>query len=228
MLRFARWHIWLGWLVGVPILMWTVTGLFMVARPIDQVRGETLRVERPDQPLPPGALAPLSRPATGAAPVREVRTAMQRGAAVTTVTFMDGTNARYDAASGAPLPPVTAAEARAVAAQEIRSSSPVASVQLFAAGKAPGDFRKPVPAWRVALEDGTHVYIGQHSGAIEAVRTRWWRAFDVMWGLHTMDLKTREDTSHPVLILFAALAALGALLGCVLMFRRRKPPRAAR
>jgi uncharacterized iron-regulated membrane protein len=42
MLRFARWHIWLGWLVGVPILMWTVTGLVMVARPIEEVRGEDL------------------------------------------------------------------------------------------------------------------------------------------------------------------------------------------
>ena len=37
-----------------------------------------------------------------------------------------------------------------------------------------------------------------------------------------MDLETREDTSHPVLILFAALGVIGALLGCVLMFRRRK------
>ena len=39
MRRYARWHIWLGWVVGLPVLMWTVTGLFMVARPIDEVRG---------------------------------------------------------------------------------------------------------------------------------------------------------------------------------------------
>jgi hypothetical protein len=37
-----------------------------------------------------------------------------------------------------------------------------------------------------------------------------------------MDLSEREDTSHPVLILFAALSLVGALIGCVLMFRRRK------
>src|SRR6478735_1583147 len=43
MLQFARWHIWLGWLVGLPILMWTATGLFMVARPIEEVRGDRLR-----------------------------------------------------------------------------------------------------------------------------------------------------------------------------------------
>ena len=54
------------------------------------------------------------------------------------------------------------------------------------------------------------------------MRTEWWRTFDLMWGLHIMDLETREDTSHPVLIIFALLSILGALLGCVLMFRRRK------
>ena len=32
MLRFARWHIWLGWVVALPVLMWLVTGLVMVAR----------------------------------------------------------------------------------------------------------------------------------------------------------------------------------------------------
>jgi hypothetical protein len=37
-----------------------------------------------------------------------------------------------------------------------------------------------------------------------------------------MDLSEREDTSHPILIIFAAIALAGAVIGCVLMFRRRK------
>ncbi len=43
MTKFARWHIWLGWLIGVPLVMWTLTGLVMVARPIEEVRGDHLR-----------------------------------------------------------------------------------------------------------------------------------------------------------------------------------------
>ena len=61
MQRFARWHVWLGWLVGFPILMWTVTGLFMVARPIEEVRGDHLRA-------PPPAVDPNDRITT--APVK--------------------------------------------------------------------------------------------------------------------------------------------------------------
>ena len=44
----------------------------------------------------------------------------------------------------------------------------------------------------------------------------------VLWGLHIMDLQTREDTHHPILIFFAIIASIGAFLGCMLMFRRRK------
>ena len=40
--RLRRWHVWLGWVVGLPILLWVVTGLVMVARPIEEVRGEHL------------------------------------------------------------------------------------------------------------------------------------------------------------------------------------------
>jgi uncharacterized iron-regulated membrane protein len=47
----AQWHVWLGWLVGVPIVMWLATGLLMVSRPIEEVRGEHLRREVPPAPL---------------------------------------------------------------------------------------------------------------------------------------------------------------------------------
>ena len=37
--QLRRWHVWLGWLVGLPLLVWTVSGLFMTAFPIERVRG---------------------------------------------------------------------------------------------------------------------------------------------------------------------------------------------
>ena len=120
------------------------------------------------------------------------------------------------------MSPLSDVEARLIVADAIEGGDRVASTTRFAAEDVPFDFRRPLPVWQVALEDGTHVYVGTETGAIEAVRTRWWRLFDFVWGLHIMDLETREDTSHPILILFAALGVVGSLLGCILMFRRRK------
>ncbi len=57
-----RWHVWLGWLVGVPIIMWLATGLLMVSRPIEQVRGEHLRREAAAAPLVIDGSADSSQP----------------------------------------------------------------------------------------------------------------------------------------------------------------------
>jgi hypothetical protein len=214
----AKWHIWLGWLVGVPIAMWLATGLFMVSRPIGEVRGEHLRRELPAQPLAiPGSVL-----AGAEASLAEMNVTMQDGRAVAILTTLDGDTRRVDFATGAPLPALDAAAARALVAKRIIGGDKVARVTLFPADKVPFDFRRPLAVWQVALEDGTNVYVGRDTGTIEAVRTRWWRGFDLAWGLHIMDLSTREDTSHPVLILFTALSLAGALIGCVLMFRPRK------
>ena len=214
----AKWHIWLAWLFGIPMLMWTVTGLIMVSRPIEEVRGNHLRVEQPEQPL----ILPDSSLASAEANLKEMRVTMQDGRAVAILTDMDGAVSRVDMASGEALPALTAEDARAIAAERIVDGDQVRSVTFFDADEVPFDFRRPKPVWQVALEDGAHIYIGRDTGEIEAVRTRWWRIFDFAWGLHIMDLQEREDTSHPILIIFAGLGVIGSLVGVILMFRRRK------
>lgn len=214
----AKWHIWLGWLVGLPIAMWLATGLFMTLRPIEQVRGDQLRreVEAPALVLRGSTLA------SPEAALKEMRVVMQQGRPVAILSGLDGTTRRVDFATGAALPPLDAAAARALVAKRIIGGEAAGRLTLFPADKTPADFRQPLAVWQVRLADGTNVYVGRETGEIEAVRTRWWRAFDFAWGLHIMDLSEREDTSHPVLIMFAALSLTGALFGCVLMFRRRR------
>ncbi len=214
----AKWHVWLGWLVGVPLLMWTLTGLLMVSRPIEEVRGNHLRIEQADQPL----VLEGSALASAELPIREIRTLMQDGRAVALATDMEGNVRRVDFASGEPIAAMSAQDASNLVAKKIVGGDKVRSVTLFAADEVPIDFRRPMPVWQVALEDGAHIYVGRDTGRIEAVRTRFWRVFDFAWGLHIMDLETRGKTSHPILILFASLAAIGVSMGCVLMFRRRK------
>jgi len=110
MQRFARWHIWLGWLVGVPILMWTITGLVMVARPIETVRGTDLMRESEPQGL---AVSGATFGATEG-PIREIHAKMEGGRAVAVLTMMDGSIRRRDMATGAAIAPLGAAEARAL------------------------------------------------------------------------------------------------------------------
>ncbi|HEY6814459.1 MAG TPA: PepSY domain-containing protein [Croceibacterium sp.] len=217
MQRFARWHIWLGWLVGFPILMWTLTGLVMVARPIEEVRGDHLRA--PHAAIDP---AQLRFPATIGEPIHEARLVAQPDGPAWIVTAADGTRWRYSARYGTATPPVVEDEARRIAAAAYAGKARLEGVTYFPAGEAPTEARSAGAVWQARFADETHVYIDDATGEVLALRTGQWRLYDVMWGLHIMDLQTRENAHHPILILFAALATIGAGLGCALLFRRRK------
>ena len=216
MLRFARWHIWLGWVVGLPILMWTVTGLVMVARPIEEVRGSALQA--PAVPVAPGA---YSLPAMDE-PIHHAELIQQPIGPVWLVTTTDGGRYRYYAPDGSLVPPVIESEAREIAEASFAGEAELESLTYFPADAPPVDLRRAVNAWQASFADGTNLYIDAATGEVLALRTGWWRIYDFMWGLHIMDPATREDTHNPFVIAFAVLATFGALLGCILLFRRRK------
>ena len=209
-------------------MLWTISGLVMVARPIDTVRGNDLRIERQTIPLPRLNPAPVLKDIDVPSTVKEIRTFMQRGRPVTMVTRLDGGMTRFDAANGLPIPPIDEQQAREIVAEGIVGGRDVVGTKLFAPAHVPFDFRKAMPVWQVRLADGTHIYVGRDSGEIEAIRTRYWRFFDVMWGLHIMDLQTREDTHHPILIGFTLAAALASVLAVLLMIARYMPRRCPR
>lgn len=206
-----RVHVWLGWLVGVPILFWTVSGLVMVTRPIETVRGSDLRNPPPSLALPDTLVPPKV-----AIPLTALTLEPQGGRTVWIATFPGGVR-RANPATGAWLPSITATEARTLAVAAYRPNVAVAAVTRTPGDRPPLDLRRARPAWQVGFADGTHLYVDADTGQVLALRTRWWRIYDWMWGLHIMNLEDREDTSHPLLIGFAALALVTALLALILL-----------
>ncbi len=216
MRRLARWHIWLAWLTGFPILMWTVSGLVMTVYPIEEVRGSHLRSEMPALESEALVLPNIS------GPVRSISLQRFPDGPGWIVVEEDGGRYRYSPVDGRLYNPVLEADARAIAEAAFAGDAALESVTYFPGDEAPLDLRTPVNSWQAHFADGTNLYIHTQTGEVLAVRTPWWRVYDFMWGLHIMDLETREDFNHPILQIFAGLGVLGALLGCVLMFRRRK------
>ena len=216
MLRFARWHIWLGWLVGLPILMWTVTGLVMIVRPLEEVRRDDLRPE--PAPL---AIGDYAMPDFGE-PVSELQLVQQAIGPVWIVTTAEGARRRYFAPDATLLPPVIESEARQIAGHVYAGEARLETVAYIPYDEVPIELRRPVNAWRLHYSDDTNLYLEAATGELLAVRTPGWRIYDFAWGLHIMDPQTREDTHHPLIIVFTVLSVIGATLGCILLFRRRK------
>lgn len=221
MQRFARWHIWLGWAAAIPLLLWTASGLCMTLRPIEQVRGEDLR-----RPAPAMGTVALQVPLL-ASPVERLALSQQHGFSVWVATEQGGNQLRFSA-EGNPLPKVSEGEARQLVAEALARPAAITAMRRFEADAAPLDLRKPRPSWQAALADGTHIYIDADTGEVLALRTKYWRIYDVMWGLHIMDPVGREDTSHALLWVFSAIALITSLIGTTLLFRRRRAARIQR
>ena len=211
--RFRRWHIWLAWIAAIPVLLWIVSGLVMVARPIEEVRGEGLlkparEIRLVGTPIPPRvAGVPLSSLSL------EQRAAGPRWV----VKLPDGTTRLADPDTGLLLSALSAAEAAREVEARYAGSASVQSVTKTRADDPPIDLRRPISAWQVSMKDGTRFYVDSASGQIVATRTRWWRFYDFMWGLHIMDPGTREDTHNPWVIGFGLIALALSVIGAVLL-----------
>lgn len=220
--KLRRWHIWLAWVAAVPVLLWTVSGLVMVARPIEEVRGEQLLREPADirlvgTPIPPRL---------GGIPLKSLSLEQRAAGPRWVVKLTDGTTRLADPDTGLLLPAFSAADAAREVTNRYMGRAKVRTVTRTEAERPPLDLRRSIAAWQVAMDDGTHFYVDAASGQIVATRTRFWRFYDFMWGLHIMDPAGREDTHNPFVIALGLVALIVSTLGAILLPSTRRKRRA--
>ena len=152
---------WLGWLVGVPMLLWTVSGLIMVARPIEEVRGTDLLGE----PNPVSLAVPLITPRIEGRAVQSLALEPRAIGARWVVTFAgEPAESRVaDPGTGTLLAPLGAADAVREVSARYTGTAKVEGVSRIDPAKPPVDFRQPIDAWRVRMSDGVNFYVGAGS-----------------------------------------------------------------
>jgi hypothetical protein len=141
------------------------------------------------------------------------------------ITLQDGTTRLADPATGALLPPVSATEAMREVTSRYTGVAKVQSVTRTDPADPPMELRRPVAAWRVAMDDGTRFYVDAGSGTLLAKRTGWWRFYDFMWAIHIMDFDTREPSPNPWILTFGIAGLAMSVMALVLLpltLRKRK------
>ncbi len=219
LLLLRRLHKWVGLVLGLQLVLWTVSGAAMAWIDHHAVAGEGLSH---DQPLRPNA-APLA-PLTGLvdAPdfgdVRGLRAYLIDGRPVTEVTTQGGRRL-LDAYTGSPIV-IDQDKAQAIAAGAYAGDGDVKGVTHHATPPLEAREAKG-PLWAVAFDDTprTTFYIAQETGEIVEKRSRAYRAWDFFWMLHNMDYANRSSFNHPLIIAAALGAVWIALTGILLLFK---------
>lgn len=212
-----RLHKWAALLIGLQVLIWTFTGLYMVAVDLDIIHGDHL-VKAPA----PGAVAAarladpigVARQVAGATEVRLFWSGQQPRYAVSAEAGVQ----MFDAASGAMLSAPTEMHVRQAARERFSGNGNIVSAVLLA--EPPFEVRgRNGPLWRVQFEGWNKptFYLSAQTGELLSRRHELWRTFDLFFGLHVMDYSTREDVNNPLLRIVSWIAFIMAASGAWLL-----------
>jgi uncharacterized iron-regulated membrane protein len=221
-------HKWLGLLVGIQVLVWLLSGLYMVMVDIDFIHGDPL-VRNTQQ-----TLAPNFKPSINLA---QLRTEFPQATAIGLKPLLgrgfftvNNAEARYliDASSGQVMSPLDEKMAMEIAEYHYRGDAPLMRARLITSDAPTEIGARVLPLWRLDFDDSyaTSFYIDPYDGALVTRRHRYWRIFDFLWMLHIMDYDDRNDIHHPLLwsaqVTGLLLAVSGSWLLIHRMVRRKK------
>ena len=223
-------HKWLGLFIGLQVVVWSLSGLYMTVVHIDTIHGDHLiRLTAPASVDAPRLKDPLVLAAANGAQAVRLAWVRNRPAYVFSGDFGEKL---VDAMSARPVVPLTEAEIRSIATSTYTGSEPIASAALIT--EIPGEIRgrKP-PLWRVEFDNWNKptLYFSPQTGELVSRRHELWRVFDFVWMLHIMDYETRDNVNNPLLRVFTWGAVVMSLSGIWLLFysfHRKKKKKAAR
>lgn len=220
-------HRWLGLLVGLQLLAWSIGGFTFSILHIENVRGELdmRRQEEPPLELDDIRVSPqqaIERASSVLGPSRSIRKVVLRDRRGRIVYELLGANneplALVDATDGEVTQRISEGEAKAVALADFLHDAKVASIALLE-GEPPLEYRGGrMPVYQVILDHPKkpHFYVCPVTGQVLKRRNKIWRIFDFFWMLHTMDYRGRDDFNHWLLTCASALAIATSASGIIL------------
>ncbi len=232
-------HKWLALAIGIQLLLWSVSGFYMVVVDLDFIHGDPL-VRNLKPPLDVSRqLVSFDSLRQGRSDISAInlRALPDDGSAVYEIVTATGREL-VDARTGDRISPLPAARVIELARSYYAGSGNVEHARLIAReADRPGEVQgRPLPLWRVDFNDWleTSLYLHPDTGVLATRRHRFWRWFDFMWALHIMDYRERTDVNNRLLLIVTVLGTTTVISGLWLtwfsfgFFRRNRRKRAER
>ena len=206
-------HKYLSFFISLQLLLWTVSGIYFAFNKIELVRGEQYR----KQVAHPIDLGDFDFDIPNATDV-SIQKRLGKNIAVIKV---DGAT-KYLNRSGKSISKLTVSEAMNAVILNT-TLSPILVEEII--NDRPGsEYRgRSLPMYKVESKTNKgldiNVYLNVYSGEVVAIRSNKWRIWDLMWGLHIMDWKERDNISNILLKVFSILALVSSITGIMLFFK---------
>lgn len=213
-LLFRKIHKWVGLILGLQFVLWTISGAVMALLDMDEVGGHSAAPSAVTANPWPNDLAgpPVN------APVESIT--LRRMADRPIYEVKDATGLRlFEASTSKPII-INGPLATEIARKAYHHEEPVRAVTWLE--KANLEARDHAGAmWRIdfANDANSSSYVSAETGRALVDRSDTWRTWDFVWMLHNMDYVNRKSFNHP-LIIFVAFGTLWlSFTGFYLLFK---------
>jgi hypothetical protein len=228
-------HRYLGLVIGLQFLAWTISGLYFSWNDLDKVHGDHMRkaphfLDRNIEVISPTEAIRELAASTNVDSIRSVQLISLAGKPIYQIAYFSGHAgegshhhvhyALADAMSGHVRKPLTKDEAVLLAKENVLASATVREVNFLEATDGHHEFReRPLPAWAVSFNNpDCTVYISAELGTFQSIIHDQWRAFDFLWMFHTMDYQGRDNFNNWLLKIFSVVGLVTVLSGFTLFF----------
>jgi len=222
-----RIHRYLGVILGIQFLFWTVSGLYFSWSDIDEIHGDFQHKQPPLLTASFNYVSPsvaISKLPLKADSIKQLQVINILQKPFYNISYYSGKNLHNilaDAVSGNVRDNINKDEAIKIAAESFAGSPEIKEIEYVTAVGKHDEYReKPLPAWKVTFNHptNTNVYVAAATGKVETFRNDRWRIFDFLWMFHTMDYEGRDDINNWVLRAFSVFGLVTVLSGFLLFF----------
>jgi hypothetical protein len=225
-----RTHRYLGVLLGIQFLLWTIGGLYFSWSNMDDIHGDPQKKGTPQYKADLAFVSPSIA-------VQNLQKTLEMdsilnialidvlGKPTYRIEFLHGGHHKMfqlaDAQTGDLRGPLSIIEATTLAQQQFNGDPTVKSVEEIKDVNGHHEYREnPLPAVAVSFEKptATTVYVATEMGIVTKYRNDKWRTFDFLWMLHTMDYQSRDNIGNWFLRAFSIFGLVTIFSGFTLFF----------
>ncbi len=220
-----KWHRYLGVVLGIQFLLWTIGGLYFSWTTIKEIRGDHLKNETPYIPrdfayVSPEVFLTSLLNENDALISLELTSILEKP--VYRIQFLSDGKKKVvliNAKNGKLRNPLNKEEAINVAENKLNVSAKINTIEYITETGNHHEYRgRPLPAYAITFDEpaNTTVYVSKEYGNVQTLRNNQWRIFDFLWMLHTMDYQERDNFNTIVLRAFSLFGVFTILSGFTL------------
>jgi len=204
-------HRYLGLIIGVQFLAWTISGLYFSWTNIDEIHGDQFRKELP--------LTFVYKDLIDIDSIPKEINYISLVEILDTPFYWVNKKLLYNARNGDVKTEITQEEALWVSKKHMRDDLKVFKVEKIKKAGNHHEYRgNPLPAYAIFYDHPQDVvaYVDAKSGMFQKVRYSSWRIFDFLWMGHIMDYQGRDNFNNLLLRIFSLFGIFTVISGFIL------------